>query len=107
MRERSDQRKEGLLALNRLASLAPAAREHLPDLVIERGDGAVVAFEVKAAARVPGDDMRALRKLREASGETFIAGVAFYTGTRTYRFEDRAWVMPIDRLWLPIGREGR
>ena len=72
------------------------------DLVIERGDGAVVAFEVKAAARVPGDDMRALRKLREALGDAFVAGVALYTGSRTYQFEDRLWVMPLDRLWQPI-----
>ncbi|MHB8450717.1 MAG: ATP-binding protein [Mycobacteriales bacterium] len=77
------------------------------DLVIERGDGAVVAFEVKAAARVPGDDMRALRKLREAIGAAFIAGVALYTGSRTYRFEDRLWVMPLDRLWNPVVREGQ
>jgi len=53
------------------------------DLLIERGDGAVVGFEVTAAARVPGDDMRALRKLREALGEAFVAGVALYTGSRT------------------------
>lgn len=53
------------------------------DLVVERDDGGVVAFEVKAAARVPGRDMRSLRKLREAVGDAFIAGVAFYTGGRS------------------------
>lgn len=30
------------------------------DLIVERDDGAVVAFEVKAAGRVPGDDFRGL-----------------------------------------------
>ncbi|MFN2540371.1 MAG: ATP-binding protein [Mycobacteriales bacterium] len=76
------------------------------DLVIERGDGAVIAFEVKAAARVPGEDLRGLRKLREALGDAFIAGVALYTGARTYQHEDRLWVMPLDRVWHPIAPEG-
>lgn len=69
------------------------------DLVVERDDGAVVAFEIKAAGRVPGDDLRGLRKLRDAVGEAFIAGVALYTGERGYTFEDRLHVLPIDRLW--------
>jgi predicted AAA+ superfamily ATPase len=72
------------------------------DLVLERRDGGVIAFEVKAAGRVPGADMRHLRKLREALGERFLAGVALYTGARAYRFEDRLHVLPIDRIWTPV-----
>jgi uncharacterized protein len=72
------------------------------DLVLERGDGGVLAFEVKAAGRVPGSDMRHLRKLRDALGERFLAGVALYTGARAYRFEDRLHVLPIDRIWTPL-----
>ncbi len=70
------------------------------DLVLERDDGAVLAFEIKTAARVPGKDLRALRKLRTAAGEAFVAGVALYTGARAYVADDRIFVMPIDRLWL-------
>ena len=69
------------------------------DLVVERDDGAVIGFEVKAAARVPGEDFRALRKLRDAVGESFIAGVVLYTGARSYTYEGRLHAMPIDRLW--------
>jgi predicted AAA+ superfamily ATPase len=72
------------------------------DLVVERDDGAVVAFEVKAAARVPGNDMRSLRKLRDAVGDAFLAGVALYTGDRSYVYEDRLCVLPVDRIWNPI-----
>jgi predicted AAA+ superfamily ATPase len=72
------------------------------DLVIERDDGGIVAFEVKAGGRVAGDQMEALRTLRDAVGGAFIAGVALYTGARSYRFEDRLYVLPIDRLWTPI-----
>lgn len=69
------------------------------DLVFERDDGAVLAFEVKAGGRVPGDALRPLRKLREATGSQFLAGIALYTGDRSYTFEDRLHIMPIDRLW--------
>lgn len=72
------------------------------DLVVERDDGAVVAFEVKASARVPGSDMQALRRLRDAVGHAFLAGVALYTGTRSYAFEDRVFVLPVDRIWNPV-----
>jgi predicted AAA+ superfamily ATPase len=71
------------------------------DLVVERDDGMVVAFEVKAAGRVPGADLAPLRKLRDATGEAFLAGVALYLGARSYTFEDRLHVMPVDRIWAP------
>jgi predicted AAA+ superfamily ATPase len=69
------------------------------DLVVERDDGAILAFEVKAAGRVPGEGFKALRKLRTAAGDAFVAGVALYTGSRSYNVEDRLHVMPVDRLW--------
>ena len=72
------------------------------DLVLERDDGGVLAFEVKAAGQVAGRDMRHLRKLRDALGERFLTGVALHTGTRAYHVEDRLHVMPIDRIWTPI-----
>ncbi len=72
------------------------------DLVLERDDGGVLAFEVKAAGQVVGRDMRHLRKLRDALGERFLMGVALYTGTRAYSFDERLHVMPIDRIWKPL-----
>lgn len=69
------------------------------DFVLERDDGAIIAFEVKAAGRISGDDFRPLRKLRTAAGDAFHAGIALYTGLRSYNFEDRLHAMPVDRLW--------
>ena len=69
------------------------------DLVLERDDGALLAFEVKASGRVPGNELKPLRKLRAATGDAFLAGIALYTGTRSYNVEDRLYVMPVDRLW--------
>jgi nitroreductase len=69
------------------------------DLVIEADDGTIVGFEVKAGSRVPGEDFGPLRKLRALTGASFHTGIAVYTGTRSYNFEDRLYAMPIDRLW--------
>jgi predicted AAA+ superfamily ATPase len=74
------------------------------DLVIEFDDGRVLAFEVKANERVSGEEFKGLRKLREALGDRLIAGVAFSTGARSYTYEDRLHVLPIDRLWRPVAR---
>lgn len=71
------------------------------DLVLEGADGGIVAFEVKAAGRVPGESLRGLRKLRDAVGPSFLAGVALYFGERSYTAEDRLHVIPVDRLWAP------
>lgn len=70
------------------------------DFVIELEDGRVLAFEAKAAERIAGKDFSGLRKLRDALGERFVAGIALSTGTRSYTYEDRLHVMPTDRLWL-------
>ena len=59
----------------------------------------MIGFEVKAAARVAGNDFAGLRRLRELLGDAFLAGVALYAGARSYTYEDRLHVMPIDRLW--------
>jgi len=72
------------------------------DFVIEYGDGQVLAFEVKASERVSGADLQGLRKLRQALGDRFVAGVAFSTGRRSYTHEDRLHVLPVDRLWKPV-----
>ncbi len=69
------------------------------DFVVEFDDGSVLAFEVKANERVTGSDLSGLRSLREAVGSRFLAGVALSTGSRSYTYEDRLHVMPIDRLW--------
>ena len=72
---------------------------HEVDLVVERDDGSVIGIEVKAGGRLPGDDFRGLRALRDLIGDRFTAGYALYSGERAYTYEDRLHVLPIDRLW--------
>jgi predicted AAA+ superfamily ATPase len=69
------------------------------DLILESFDGGVVGCEVKATARVDAKDFAGLRRLRATLGETFICGVVFYLGTRSYNYDDRLYVIPVDRLW--------
>ncbi|MFE4949646.1 ATP-binding protein [Leifsonia sp. NPDC056665] len=70
------------------------------DFVAELHDGSVVAIEVKAGRRVAGTDLNPLRRLRDRLGDRFVAGVALYLGERSYSYEDRLHVIPVDKLWL-------
>lgn len=39
--------------------------------------------------------------LRDTVGDGFLGGVVLYLGQRSYTFEDRLHVVPVDRLWAP------
>ena len=69
------------------------------DFVVEREDGGILGFEIKASARVQGSDMRGLSRLRDSLGAQFVGGFALYLGERSYTFADRLHVVPLDRLW--------
>ncbi|MDR0284779.1 MAG: ATP-binding protein, partial [Propionibacteriaceae bacterium] len=71
-------------------------------LIVELDDGRIIAFEVKAAERVSGRDFTGLRALRDRLGSRFVAGVVLALGSRSYSYEDRLHVLPIDRLWRPV-----
>ncbi|WP_419660134.1 conserved uncharacterized protein, ATPase-like [Desulfosarcina variabilis str. Montpellier] len=68
------------------------------DIVLEQA-GRVAGVEVKAAATVMKRDFRGLRKLREAIGERFAAGVVLYDGENIAGFGDRLYAIPIRALW--------
>lgn len=77
------------------------------DLVLEFEDGRLLALEVKAGERISGKNFRGLNKLRDAFGSRFLAGVVLVLGPRSYSLSaesERMHVMPIDRLWRPVGR---
>lgn len=73
------------------------------DFIAEDDNGRVIALEVKAGERVTGSDLKGLRKLRDALGNRLIAAIALTTGPRSYTYEDRLHVLPIDRLWRNTG----
>ncbi|RJP22391.1 MAG: ATP-binding protein [Deltaproteobacteria bacterium] len=69
------------------------------DLVLERGPNEVAAIEVKAASTVTASDFRGLRKLRDAAGKRFKAGIVLYDGESRARFGDGLYAVPIRALW--------
>jgi len=69
------------------------------DVVIERGQSAVAAVEVKASATVTATDFRGLRKLKEASGKKFAGGVVLYDGETSVGFGDGLYAVPVRTLW--------
>jgi len=69
------------------------------DIVLERGGQEVAGIEVKAAATVTAADFRGMRKLKEAAGKRFKAGVVLYDGEATAPFGEGLYAVPIRQLW--------
>lgn len=69
------------------------------DIVLERGAREVAGVEVKASATVTAADFRGLRKLKEACGKRFVAGVVLYDGESAAAFRDGLHALPIGTLW--------
>lgn len=72
------------------------------DLVVERDDGQIVAFEVKATTHIKDSDLKSMRTLRAMTGSSFVGGFLLYTGERSYTVEEGIHVVPISRLWTPM-----
>ncbi len=69
------------------------------DLVLERGGRELAGVEVKAAATVTASDFRGLRKLRDAAGKRFVAGVVLYDGEASVGFGEGLFAVPVRALW--------
>jgi uncharacterized protein len=71
---------------------------HEVDLVLERDDGQVIAFEIKAGSRVHSEDLRGIQVLKDKLGQRLAAAILLYTGVHSYSHEGIT-VLPLDRLW--------
>jgi len=69
------------------------------DVLGELGGGQVVGIEIKASAAPTGNDGRHLVGLRDRLGDTFLAGILFHTGPRTFTLAERVTAVPISALW--------
>jgi predicted AAA+ superfamily ATPase len=69
------------------------------DVVLERGGRELAGVEVKASATVTAADFRGLRKLRDAAGKRFRAGVILYDGDSSVGFGEGFFAVPIRALW--------
>jgi predicted AAA+ superfamily ATPase len=68
--------------------------DHEVDLVVERGDGRVIAIEVKLARAVPDDAGAHLRWLEDRIGDELLDKVIVTTGPEAYRRRDGIAVVP-------------
>lgn len=75
------------------------ARAEEVDLVLERDDRTVIAFEIKAGTRVDPSDLAGIRALRARIGGRLAAALVLYTGSLAYTHEDGTMVLPLDALW--------
>ncbi len=69
------------------------------DVLAEFAASRVVAIEVKATGAPTPRDARHLITLRDQLGSSFVAGIAFHTGPRTFEMADRILAVPISALW--------
>lgn len=78
----------------RVGHLRLRGGDHEVDLVVERGDGKVVAVEVKLAATVTDADVKHLHWLRRELGDDLLDAVVVTTGRDAYRRRDGIAVVP-------------
>ncbi|MFN8109715.1 MAG: DUF4143 domain-containing protein, partial [Thermoleophilia bacterium] len=68
--------------------------EHELDLIVERGDGRIVAIEVKLNPTPRDDDLKHLHWLRSEIGDDLLDAVVVTTGAEAYRRPDGVAVIP-------------
>lgn len=69
------------------------------DLLLERRDGSIVAFEFKLGESAGFADLRHLAYLRDKLGDRFRGGALICTGHTTISFGGRLWMVPVNALW--------
>ena len=72
--------------------------EHEIDVILERDDRSVVAFEVKLSETVDDRDVQHLHWLKDRIGDLLIDAVVITTGRQAYRRADGIGVVPLGLL---------
>ncbi len=73
------------------------------DLILERGDGAVMAIEIKTTSSPTASQLHHVAWLRDkldaVAPGTFTAGYLLHTGVQSLTVGDRLHLVPIEALW--------
>lgn len=78
----------------RVSHLRTRGGEHEIDLILERGDGRIVAIEIKLTANVRDDDLRHIEWLQSSIGDDLLDAIVITTGTDAYRRADGIGIVP-------------
>ncbi len=78
----------------RVGHLRTRGGTHEVDLIVERADGKIVAFEVKMARSISDEDVRHLRWLERELGPDLLDAAVITTGPEAYRRRDGIGVIP-------------
>lgn len=81
-----------------VSHLRTSGGEREVDLIVERGDGRVLAVECKLARDVGTDDVRHLNWLSGQLGDSLLDAVVLTTGEQAYRRPDGVAVVPASLL---------
>ncbi|HHW83421.1 MAG TPA: ATP-binding protein [Actinomycetales bacterium] len=82
----------------RVSHVRTSRGEHEVDLIAERYDGNIVAFEVKLSGAIHDHHVKHLHWFRETYGSRVVDLVAITTGTYAYRRQDGVAVVPLALL---------
>jgi len=82
----------------RVSHLRTHSGEHEVDLIVERGDGRIVAIEVKLARSVEDHHLGQLKWLAERVGDDLLDSLVITTGEQAYRRSDGIGVIPASLL---------
>ena len=70
------------------------------DLILEAsGTGKIVGIEIKLSSVIRPEDVRGLKSLKEAAGDSFHRGIILHMGDRVLPFGEKIEAVPISALW--------
>jgi predicted AAA+ superfamily ATPase len=72
---------------------------HEVDVVLENRRGEIIGIEIKSSASVSQADLRGMRRLRDAAGARFRAGLVLCTVRQTTPLGAQMSALPIEALW--------
>ena len=69
------------------------------DVVIETMSGEVFGVEIKSSATIRTEDFKGMKRLKEAAGKSFCAGIILYDGDHTNIVDGNIFSAPVATLW--------
>ncbi|MGH2726862.1 MAG: DUF4143 domain-containing protein [Actinomycetota bacterium] len=76
-----------------------SGQQHEIDVILERADGSIVGFEVKAGSTIRSSDFAGMRYLQQRVGSRFVAGFVASLGADAGSFGNGCHGIHVSALW--------